>query len=476
MTNHSLLRDDFLGNNLDSAKWKLPIFTPMNNASFLGRTQLRVSNDPNHEPPKVENGSVTLQLDTYNPSAPGASFLGSELITQEKFSISTGMSFEARVRLLDPIDEGMVASLFSYEISDTNGDGEIKANDLHDELTYEFLTNYVDGDDINTPPNAILTNAYQDMPLGAGDFLYPQASENDDLKTFHEFRIQLYPDRAVWYINDQVVRREFDTVPDEPMDVRLNFWAPAQEWQDAFSSSLIPTTAPENNQSYRYEVDYVDVKRHGVDDYLASYPDLIRAFGYDLHAAETHYNVFGVNEGRVADTFNEGLYLALNPDLFQAFGYDLHTATRHYIEYGYFEGRKPESDSLEVQDFLVGFDPGAYIASYTDLIQAFGANLPAGLEHYIKYGYTEGREVIFEPDNYLASHGDLIQAFGYDLAAASQHYISFGTGENRAKDSFDEITYLNKYADLQAAFGHDLEAATRHFIEFGYLEGRNDGL
>ncbi|MBE7384875.1 MAG: hypothetical protein F6J95_026110 [Leptolyngbya sp. SIO1E4] len=53
------------------------------------------------------------------------------------------------------------------------------------------------------------------------------------------------------------------------------------------------------------DVDYVDVKRHGVDDYLASYPDLIRAFGNDLHAAETPYNVFGGNEGRVADTFDE---------------------------------------------------------------------------------------------------------------------------------------------------------------------------
>jgi len=241
------------------------------------------------------------------------------------------------------------------------------------------------------------------------------------------------------------------------------------------------------------------------DDYLASNSDLIAAFGYNLEAARIHYQMFGANEGRPIDTFDEALYLASNPDLIRAFGYNLDVATRHYIESGYWEGRQKnfflpqryldiypdlkvafgndtnaairhyvEYGYFEGRNWLAGFDSSAYIASYTDLINAFGYNPQAGLQHYVLYGYYEGRTVTFEPDDYIASYGDLIRAFGYNLAAGTQHYISYGSSENRARDTFNEVVYLNKYPDLQNVFGNDLAAATKHFIEFGYFEGRND--
>jgi hypothetical protein len=241
------------------------------------------------------------------------------------------------------------------------------------------------------------------------------------------------------------------------------------------------------------------------DDYLASNPDLIAAFGYNLEAARMHYEQFGANEGRPIDIFDEALYLASNPDLIPVFGYNLDASTRHYIEYGYWESRQknfflpqryldvyPDLKAVfgndtnaairhyveygywEGRDFLLGFEPGAYVASYPDLVTAFSYNLEAGRQHYVNYGYYEGRTITFEPDDYLASHGDLIQAFGYDLAAATWHYITFGATENRVKDNFNEVAYLNKYPDLQNAFGSDLAAATWHFIQYGYFEGRSD--
>ncbi len=74
-------------------------------------------------------------------------------------------------------------------------------------------------------------------------------------------------------------------------------------------------------------------------EYIASYPDLIRAFGADRAAGERHYQMFGKAEGRVPDSFNARQYLANYADLRRAFGTDLAAATRHYITFGFSEGR-----------------------------------------------------------------------------------------------------------------------------------------
>ena len=121
------------------------------------------------------------------------------------------------------------------------------------------------------------------------------------------------------------------------------------------------------------------------------------------------------------------------------------------------------------------FEPLAYIASYDDLIQAFGANAAAGEQHYLSNGQAEGRSVTFNGLQYIASYGDLIGAFGAN-AAAGTHRTSSPTASPKGAmpDNFNEVRYLANYADLQAAFGNDLEAATQHFITNGFAEGRTD--
>jgi hypothetical protein len=80
----------------------------------------------------------------------------------------------------------------------------------------------------------------------------------------------------------------------------------------------------------------------------------------------------------------------------------------------------------------------------------------------------------FDGYQYIASYGDLIEAFGANERAGAFHFVSNGFAEGRVRDNFDAAQYLANYPDLQAAFGTDEAAATIHFINSGYFEGRTD--
>lgn len=152
-------------------------------------------------------------------------------------------------------------------------------------------------------------------------------------------------------------------------------------------------------------------------------------------------------------------YLAGNPDLAAAFGTDTAAARQHYISYGYAEGRGTSFDAL------------AYLASYPDLTAAFGIDPAAAARHYISNGRAEGRAVGFDGTAYLASYPDLMAAFGTDTQAATLHYLRLGRAEGRGI-GFDALGYLASNGDLAAAFGTDAGAAARHYVTFGQREGR----
>jgi hypothetical protein len=155
-------------------------------------------------------------------------------------------------------------------------------------------------------------------------------------------------------------------------------------------------------------------------------------------------------------------YVASYPDLVRALGPDAAAGAAHYRHYGAVEGRQ------------VGFDGLEYIASYADLITALGANREAGSVHFIDHGAAESRQTSFDGLQYIASHEDLIRLLGPSADAGAVHYIRFGAGEGRHQDDFDAEQYLANHADLQVAFGSDTEAATVHFIRYGHGEGRTD--
>ena len=192
--------------------------------------------------------------------------------------------------------------------------------------------------------------------------------------------------------------------------------------------------------------------------YIASYPDLILAFGTDVNAARQHYREAGMAEGRSL-LFSPLAYIASYPDLITAFKTDGVAANVHYIRSGFNEGR------------VISFNPLAYIASYPDLIASVGTNSDAGALHYINVGYTEGRKVTFDPLNYIASYPDLIVKYGTSVNGAMEQYISTGFAQGR-RPGFDVSAYIASYSDLIHAFVKDFASAVVHYIQNGFGEAR----
>ncbi|WP_333947443.1 M10 family metallopeptidase C-terminal domain-containing protein [Candidatus Liberibacter brunswickensis] len=162
-------------------------------------------------------------------------------------------------------------------------------------------------------------------------------------------------------------------------------------------------------------------------EYIASYKDLIDAYANTttdlVQAGKDHFSNFGCKEGRFV-TFDPYLYVGSYDDLREACGSDRDSASRHYIEYGFKEGRIPDAfKSLE------------YIASYKDLIDAYANTttdlVQAGKDHFSNFGCKEGRFITFDSDLYLKSYDDLRDAFGSDRDSATQHYIKYGFKEGR---------------------------------------------
>jgi RTX calcium-binding nonapeptide repeat (4 copies) len=199
-------------------------------------------------------------------------------------------------------------------------------------------------------------------------------------------------------------------------------------------------------------------------DYVASYGDLVNAFKSAgskqavLDAGATHFIDAGFHEGRTT-TFNGLDYIASYGDLINAFGANGDAGAYHYIESGASEGRTTTFDGLD------------YIASYGDLINAFGANEQAGAAHFIDNGSKEGRTTTFNGLDYIASYGDLIHAFGDNNDAGASHYIQAGHNEGRTT-TFDGLDYIASYSDLIKALGANEQAGAEHFIDNGSKEGR----
>ena len=148
--------------------------------------------------------------------------------------------------------------------------------------------------------------------------------------------------------------------------------------------------------------------------YVASYPDLIKALGPDAARAKAHYEATGRFERR-AVTFDPQRYLARNAWLRTATGGTSLALTRHYINQGYAKG-------------LTWLDAPLrwlrYIASYGDLIYAYGPLASAGELHWAAQGQAEGRTIQFNPTGYLTQTPAAASACNGNLACATIHYIN----------------------------------------------------
>jgi beta-glucanase (GH16 family) len=229
-----VFRDDFDGSSMDDGRW----FMPEGAGTFFGRTQLR----PARERLQVTNGVIRLRLDTHNPTArtPGDSFWGSEIVTRQTFDVGSGLSFSARVRLGGALPGGLVASLFSYAL--TGG--------VRDEIDFELLTNDY---------SRVLTNVFQADGFSTGG--RPVYVSGIDASGFNELTIEWRATQIRWKVNGVIVRELVERVPLTPMSIRLNLWAPASDFAAAFNPSLQPSATAGGNQTYFYDVDWVEVRR-----------------------------------------------------------------------------------------------------------------------------------------------------------------------------------------------------------------------
>ena len=190
----------------------------------------------------MSNGVLLLRLDTYNPTAivAGDSFWGSEIVTRRVFERGNGLRIRARLRMARPAPPGLVASLFSY----------VTYSGRRDEIDVELLTN--DGGGALTN---LFTNERFDV-AGRPQFVpLPGASIWD----FNDYEIVWLPDRVQWIVNGRLVREETRDVPREPITVRLNFWAPSADFAGAFDPTLRPAVRRDQNQTFFYEVDDVEI-------------------------------------------------------------------------------------------------------------------------------------------------------------------------------------------------------------------------
>jgi hypothetical protein len=157
--------------------------------------------------------------------------------------------------------------------------------------------------------------------------------------------------------------------------------------------------------------------------------------------------------------FSASEYLSANLDVAAA-GVDPY---EHYLQYGWTEGRDPSS----------GFSNSLYLAHNQD-VAAEGID---PLSHYMEYGAAEGRPIYavvgpsIEPDGfdavyYALQNQDVVDA-GLDLY---QHFHQYGWQEGRNPNAyFDTSWYLATYSDVAAAGVDPLE----DYHNAGWLLGRD---
>ncbi len=265
-----------------------------------------------------------------------------------------------------------------------------------------------------------------------------------------------------------------------------------QGW-DGSTNGPFPDDNDSSNDSAIYNgVDYAAV--FNAQYYLSRYADLKAAYGTDAAAALHHFVEYGMAEGRQASAeFNLSIYKENYADLQNAFGSDNVLYYLHYMNYGKTEGRKAAtklpSTVYEGTDYSSVYNYEYYRENNVDLARAYGDVSDKFLEHFVKYGMTEGRQASeeFSLSVYRSNYADLRNAFGTNNASYYWHYMNYGKAEGRIAKTievsavykgvdysavYDYEYYRANNSDLANAFGDDTDKYLWHFVEYGMAEGR----
>ncbi|NOT00652.1 MAG: family 16 glycosylhydrolase [Phycisphaerales bacterium] len=232
----------------------------------------------------MENGILVIEHHLFNPydlpfddETVPRTFLGGEIHTVQEFDPSMSYCIEARV-ISHASPNGLVTSFFTYGYDSGRSD----------EIDFEFLSNKTNDDTTYPGGDPLLTNPWNESHQ-CPECVIPAGL---DLTKWNTFRIYWYPQPDAkcpaggciqwWWldpVNGETWLRteEVDScVPDEPMALYFNFWAPCYTgwgngcgpWDEAADANLQPVNTVGQNQIYRYEIDYVEVRArpHGLTE------------------------------------------------------------------------------------------------------------------------------------------------------------------------------------------------------------------
>jgi hypothetical protein len=228
---------------VDPTKWAFELFVapPGNNSSFFGDTQIR------QNLPSIDNGAAHLTIDTYNPTGPGQSFVGTDIYTQQTFVPGpTGIVFTVTAEL-DQREAGLVAGIFPYTLLDpTTTD--------HNEIDTELVSN---------DPADMTANIYNDQPLGAGNPMNVAMPAGAALTQLNTYQMVWTTSKITWYVNGKQVADTASNVPTGAMPLYLDFWVPAgvgnNAWPYAYNPALQPVSTAAADTTYGFDVSSVSV-------------------------------------------------------------------------------------------------------------------------------------------------------------------------------------------------------------------------
>lgn len=222
-----LLKDDFNSPTVDANLWHIPTWTSPLDGTFIGRTQLAVTQ--NSGPPAIAGGSVLIPIQTFNPRG-GKAFYGAELISNREFALGQGLDITVRAKISTTDHPGLVGGVFLYTLKPGS-------NTLHDEIDFEFLTNR---------PDQVQTNIYGNEELGRGHTEFEQFATGL-MSDWHTYEIQWRKDKVSWLIDGKVVRTTTEHIPAGPMQFYLNNWAPDGYWPQAYNPEIQPAKDAASN-------------------------------------------------------------------------------------------------------------------------------------------------------------------------------------------------------------------------------------
>lgn len=237
----TLLSDDFsTGSTVSSNLWKPHI----GDGSYYGRTQIRPAL------PTVNGGLAILRCSNFNPSGPGKSFFGDEMISRLEFTppSSGGLHIEFRARLDVSVPGGLVFGLFLYKLL-----GTLTRN----EIDFELLTN-----DLVAGNQRVLTNYFPNLGFSSGGFpSYAQC--RTALSRWRTYVVQIFGSGEInWFVDGATTSARSLKLPKAlgPMNLHMNLWAPANDWPAAYGATIAPVKSAQSAATWAAYIDYVLVR------------------------------------------------------------------------------------------------------------------------------------------------------------------------------------------------------------------------